>query len=430
MRCTLDRMNIGKLFITRSAIDMEPEYQRESAIWSREKMQLFIDSLLNAFDVPKVYFHDLTADRSSNHEFAVVDGKQRLHTVFSFMSGEYPLADDFTLDSPQRGMSAPPPRGPVTFQEFHDDWKEYFRSLSLDVVRIDDADTEDIEELFSRLNNGEPLNAAEKRNAIGGRMCALIREVATHAFFTERVRVSNRRYAHREMAAKLILIEHAEMNGGAMWVDVKKKYLDAMVERNKELPDAVYDGLKSRVDKELRQLTRIFDKHDPHLSKQAYGPLYYLFVKYVVQHYAHANLYSIVRGFLDDFAQQRQANLSKPDEERDSALIEFGRLMQQGTNDRTSLQERVEILTRYLLQSHPDIQVKDPKRAFTPVERHVIWLRSGKQCENESCRRELKSIEDMEADHTEQWAMGGPTTLDNARALCTDCNQRLKVSVG
>ncbi len=64
------------------------------------------------------------------------------------------------------------------------------------VVETDDLDL--IEEMFSRLNEAVPLNAAEKRNAFGGPMAKAIRDVAEHQFFNSLVAFSNRRYQHRE----------------------------------------------------------------------------------------------------------------------------------------------------------------------------------------------------------------------------------------
>ncbi len=83
MYCLNDKKSIGKLYVERNAIDEKPAYQRESAIWSPEKMELFIDSLMNDYDVPKLYFHDLTALQSLK-KYALIDGKQRLHTIYEF----------------------------------------------------------------------------------------------------------------------------------------------------------------------------------------------------------------------------------------------------------------------------------------------------------------------------------------------------------
>ena len=60
MRCVpAHDFTVMKAYLWRSAINEKPPYQRESSVWSLEKQQLFIDSLLNGYDVPKIYLHDL-----------------------------------------------------------------------------------------------------------------------------------------------------------------------------------------------------------------------------------------------------------------------------------------------------------------------------------------------------------------------------------
>ena len=55
--------------------------ERESGVWSTEKKQLFLDSLFNGFDIPKIYLHDLRGN-DPRYDFAVIDGKQRLHAIW------------------------------------------------------------------------------------------------------------------------------------------------------------------------------------------------------------------------------------------------------------------------------------------------------------------------------------------------------------
>ena len=43
----------------REHIDTSPTYQRNSEVWNLEKKQLLIDSILNEYDIPKLYFHIL-----------------------------------------------------------------------------------------------------------------------------------------------------------------------------------------------------------------------------------------------------------------------------------------------------------------------------------------------------------------------------------
>ena len=72
------------LLVEWEAINDSPDYQREAGVWSVAKQQLFIDTMLNRYDVPKLYFHDLRRNESTHHKFAVVDGKQRLRALRNF----------------------------------------------------------------------------------------------------------------------------------------------------------------------------------------------------------------------------------------------------------------------------------------------------------------------------------------------------------
>lgn len=58
--------------------------------------------------------------------------------------------------------------------------------------------------MFSRLNEAVALNAAEKRNALGGPAPKAIRRVAMFPFFTKKLNISNKQYQHRDLAAKFL----------------------------------------------------------------------------------------------------------------------------------------------------------------------------------------------------------------------------------
>ena len=61
-----DEFSLGKypqsssliVYSEREAIQLDPEYQRISGIWTPEKRQLLIDSIINGFDLPKLHFDE------------------------------------------------------------------------------------------------------------------------------------------------------------------------------------------------------------------------------------------------------------------------------------------------------------------------------------------------------------------------------------
>lgn len=167
MRCDpAHHFTVAKALAWRSAIDDDPPYQRPSDAWSIGQRQRFIDSLINGYDVPKIYLHDLRG-RHPTRVYAVVDGKQRLNAIWSFLTDELPLADDFRVEPANLPhlpglIDATPPAGPMRFSELHRSWQAMLLRTYLSVVLIRHATEDDIEELFSRLNDGSPLDAERR----------------------------------------------------------------------------------------------------------------------------------------------------------------------------------------------------------------------------------------------------------------------------
>lgn len=416
MNCVTDKLTIGISWLEKLKINLNPPYQRESGVWSTGKQQLFIDSLVNNFDIPKIYLHDLRS-RQEPIAYAVIDGKQRLSAIWNFLENQISLADSFEY----LGSEKDAPESGKYFKDFSDLWKERFKGQSLDIVYVQDADEQDIEELFSRLNNGEALNAAEKRNAMGGDMCELIRDISNHKFFQKIVRFKNKRYSHYEVSAKLLKIEDTEINTKNRFCDLKKKFLDNLVDDNKRMAKPYKKKLTDQVNENLNLLCKVFEENDPHLSRQSYPQIYYLFVKGIHNDYAHQKLNTMLQEFIPKFTLEREENNQKDENERDWDLGEYGRLSQQGTNDLQSMEWRDEILRKFFLKWYPEVKIRDSKRNFSDAERHALWIASGKRCSK--CGIEIK-YEDVDADHIERWSEGGQTIFQNARATCVSCNRK------
>ena len=348
MRCVLAQyFTVSKALSWRSAIEEKPPYQRESAVWSLDKQQLFIDSLLNGYDVPKIYLHDLRGKHPTK-VYAVVDGKQRLTTIWEFLTDGFALAPEFRIDPnnvpEELPADAVTPAGALRFSSFDPHWQKFLRDTYLSVVLIKNATEEDIEDLFSRLNNGEPLNAAEKRNAMGGDVAKLIREVAKGPFFAERLHFSNARHHQYDLAARLLVIEHARRGGAAGLPDLRSSALDTFVRDNKKLDEADRSALLAAVIGRLDRLAMVFGPSDPLLSAPTYALLYYLFVDAALGPDASHDDGARLRDFLEWFQQTRLAELDRSDGERDAALIEYSGLMQHGANDQRNIDRRLEIL--------------------------------------------------------------------------------------
>lgn len=175
-----------------------------------------------------------------------------------------------------------------------------------------------------------------------------------------------------------------------------------MVKTYRDMSIADYQGLLSRVNSHLNRLDKIFRANDVLLSKQSYPQMYYAWIREIEAAYVIGNANTTLIDFLERFTERRIRNNLEPEDQRDSRLVEYGRLSMQGTNDMVSMQKRGQTLTRYLLEQVPSIAVRDTKRSFTEDERYLIWILHGKLCS--SCNKELPDLGDMDADHITAWS--------------------------
>lgn len=337
--------NILGLFADRDQIIMDPEYQRQGEIWSKEKRQLLIDSILNRYDIPKLYFHKLDREslKRTGKAYAVIDGRQRLEAIFAFMKGEFELAEDFdylldeTVDA--RGLNA------NDLAKKYPRIKQRFDSFNLPIICVETDDLELIEDMFSRLNEAVPLNAAEKRNALGGEMARTITEVSRNSFFTKKVKFKNNRYQHREAAVRLLFLEKCFTEDKV--VDTKKPFLDQFVRDNRTGKATEVAGLKRAVTKTLKEMSHLFVDKDTLLIAQASVPIYFLLFREAIKAKKVAKLSrSVFQKFHD--ARQRNREIAATDiTKAQFELLEYDRLSQQGTNDASSIKERLSIIRKY-----------------------------------------------------------------------------------
>ena len=95
----LRNSSVLRVYANKHLIQPDPEYQRMGEVWNLEKRQLLIDTILNDFDMPKLYFHEFAEHKrladGSIVKYAVIDGRQRLEAIWRFIEGKFPLAEDF-----------------------------------------------------------------------------------------------------------------------------------------------------------------------------------------------------------------------------------------------------------------------------------------------------------------------------------------------
>jgi len=270
---------VDRLAAALRRFELQPSYQRQSDVWSEEKRQLFVDSLINGYDVPKLYFHRLPREKTPSKVFAIVDGKQRLEAIRAFLTNEFALSQDF-VDVEAEDADNPGIAGGKTFTELtqqHPALAGRLTERNLDIVVIETRDLEIIEELFSRLNEAVPLNAPEKRNAFGGAMPPIIRRlVRSHVFFNDCLPIENTRYRQYDLVTKFLFL--TERGGFAA---TKKRALDEFVRSYRDDSHAAArkkqaDRLAKRVSSILDAMADTFKPQDELLTSVGLVTVYYM----------------------------------------------------------------------------------------------------------------------------------------------------------
>ena len=219
--------------------------------------------------------------------------------------------------------------------------KQLFDASSLTVFAVQTDETDLIDEMFSRLNEAVPLNAAEKRNAFGGPLPKIVKDIAAVPFFKKNLKISNKRYQHRDLAAKMLYLTYSRKV-----VDTKKVYLDSFFKTNKTTTEAAFKTPIRSVRSILSSMHSTFTVGDKLLRSSGMVIVYYLLFEIAQREkWTH----SPTRTSLVSFEARRQANREKAEQDIATAnydLLEFDRLTQT-PNDAYAIKFRLDLLKKY-----------------------------------------------------------------------------------
>jgi len=128
------------------------EYQR-SEVWKPPKKKLLIDSVLNDYDIGSIIL------RQKEDKWEILDGQQRLRAIFDFVEDKFTLSDETVEYGGKYWKELVP-----SVQ-----WGQFMNRLVY-TTKIYSIDDETTSKIFLRVQEGMPLNSAEKLNAMRGKL--------------------------------------------------------------------------------------------------------------------------------------------------------------------------------------------------------------------------------------------------------------------
>ncbi len=386
----------------RSWYTVNREYQRDDDIWSGEDKKYLIDSILKGFDIPKIYLRQL-----ANHTFEIVDGQQRLDTVWKFRDDKITLAGEISgreFDGKQ--FSDLPPAAAQTFLDYE-----------FDVVALKEFDDERVREMFMRLQRGKPLNPAERLNAFPGEIVPAMRELGNNVFF-KRVNFSLRRYHSYLIAARMIALQYGLQHYDTLGdVGPDRLYSFFTEKKNTGMDSVECQAVKQNLD----LLANIFPSQKEELSSEVWVINLYMLVAFLRRHYAIKGRGPEIGSFYSSFWDEAEALREMDTEPRTYRITkDFVLANSSGTGNKDRLETRMKELVSNFIDRTPELELLDPTRYFNQFEKIVIYKRGNGVCAE--CHEPV-SWNEYEADHVKPWTLGGKTTLDNAQLLCREHNR-------
>ena len=368
----------------------------------------------------------------------IIDGQQRINALYEFWKGHFSLyqVDDEDAKFPsflQDTEKHPCPWGGKNFNTLADEWKGKFLGTELSVAFIQEAEDSEVRDLFIRLQSGFPLSAQEKRDAYPGEFTELILKLGGkpaldgypgHSFFTKALGMKDHVKA-RQLAAQiavLLLERHKKDNN---FSDTRRATIDQYYDTQLDF------ALSSS---ECQRIYKIIDKASELLVDWK-GP------KMAGHNGIHIALF--IDSLLDDYtsswedafreAQERfsslhdAATLASKQGIIEETWAEYGQWARTSSDSAEAIQRRHRHYTRKMIEFLADNLVrKDPKRAFTPLERQVIYWRDEGQCQ--VCQSTVL-WSDAEIHHKEEHQHGGKTILENGVLVHKACHPKGQAAV-
>ena len=140
--------------LDRREMVINPNYQRNSGLWSLSAKSYFIDTILEQYTFPSIYIRQNLDPQKKIPIKEIVDGQQRISTIREFIRGELRLNK-----SSKRFVN-------MKYGDLSEEEKYQFSLYQVPLNLITLASDEDILELFRRINTfTTTLLPAEKRHA-------------------------------------------------------------------------------------------------------------------------------------------------------------------------------------------------------------------------------------------------------------------------
>ncbi len=402
--------SIKKLFDEKK-IFINYDYQRGD-IWTNNQQSELISSINNSYSIGVLvlYIND-------NGQFEILDGQQRLLTIKKYLNNK------LNLDRSDI----------IPYSELSEDDKMFLNAYSVGYLKLKshnpETKEEDIIQTFLRLQEGSPLNKAEKINAHRGAFKNAFKEIReTHNIFN--FLGNDKRFRLRLLCAELLHLEfesdfkHSKFPGLEL-VTLK----NSCTKHEKEVSKSKLKFFKGNLDYLQHSLNFLLTA----MTARDLVP-FYLLVSYLRKYKGdNSNLKNELSSFCSDFLQKINSfsvyDTIPPGGMGKEEFFDYLNYKTEGrkATSADSIEFRFDFIKERFEKYIPFIQ-KDPKRLHDIEQKRTLFYKQKGICPE--CDKQIDFRVDGSAHHILAHKDGGKTDdLDNAVLLHEKCHVKLEKKI-
>lgn len=404
---------------------LDPDYQR-NYVWNLKKASRLVESVLMRVPIPPIY---LSEEKSG--KFLVIDGQQRLKSLFGFLEGKLEIYDEKSkkwkfIDTRLTGLETLTHLNGLTYVKLDKPLQKQFKSSTLKVTKILKQNSPKLKyDIFERLNRGAvALNAQEVRNCIyHGSYNDIVKELASNRDYMAVLgqEGKHKRMQDRELVLRFLAFYHTNYSN---YTPSMKEFLNAEMRKQWKLKG-----------KELDELKKVFKK-SAELAFSSFGKN--AFRRFVPgnedepdghwEGKVNKGLHDIVMwGFTIFDKHQVIPHLDAVREELLNLMTQSHKFVDSISG--TGTDSRKKVYTKFSMwqKSLENIlSVPEKEARLFSYELKQKLYKQNSTCKD--CGQKIMDIDDAHVDHKEQYWRGGHTIPKNARLLHRYCNLARKKS--
>ena len=384
-------------------LNVDPEWQRKY-VWDNKRASKLIESFLIDLPVPVIYL-------SMNDEgtYEVIDGLQRLTSVFNFFGNKFKL----------QSLELLPELNGKFFKELDTEIQSKLEDTTLRTFELSQTSPKDLMFLiFERLNTGGMrLNDMEIRNCLyRGKLNDLIKQLSE---FDDLKKAINQKGIEKRMTDRLLILRflafyqlhYTKARKGL------KSFLNEFFETYKNLPESKADEFTKIFKKASKAAVTIFGNQSFRLRRDK--------TRGGGEWASRINA-TVFQVLMTSFADKDIGQLTRSADSIYESYVDLISTDQQwvesvtsATGDYSRIEYTFKTWEERLSKALVDTEPNDKTRLFSKSLKESLYDQDP-TCA--ICSQKITLILDAALDHTERYWEGGKTIPENARLTHRTCN--------